>query len=61
MNLDNYKKCPKCGELMKQIPIKRFDKMVIIECYCERCDESLTLYPTLGEVKFRKVDIFSEC
>jgi len=57
MNLDNYKKCPKCGEVIKQIPIKKFDESMIIELYCEHCDKSLTLYPERGEVKFKK-DLF---
>jgi len=58
MNLDNYKKCPKCGEVIKQIPIKKFDGSMIIELYCENCDESLTLYPERGEVKFKKDSVF---
>ena len=53
-----YKKCPKCGRLMKQIPIKRLDSTIIIEFYCDRCDESLTFYPNLGVFKADRVSFF---
>jgi len=43
---------------MKQIPIKKFDGSIIIDLYCENCDESLTLYPDRGEVKFKKDMVF---
>ena len=51
-------KCPKCGQLMKQIPIKRLDSTVIIELYCEKCEESITLYPNLGEIRFEPAKFF---
>jgi hypothetical protein len=44
-------KCNKCGILMKKIPIKKLDSTYIIEFYCEKCDESITFYPNLGEIK----------
>lgn len=46
-----YTICPKCGGPIKQIPIKRIDTTVIIELYCENCDESRTFYPKNGEIK----------
>jgi len=51
-------KCPKCGELMKYIPIKRLDSVLIIELYCEKCEESITLYPNSGEIKFERAKFF---
>lgn len=51
-------KCPKCGGHMKQIPIKRPDSTVVIEYYCENCDESITYYPETGTVKFEKAKFF---
>ncbi len=56
--MNNRIKCPKCRRLMKQIPIKKFDSAVIIELYCEYCDESITLYPEKGEIKFEQANIF---
>lgn len=37
-------KCSKCGKSMKMIPIKRLDSKMIIEYYCNDCDESITFY-----------------
>jgi len=47
----NELKCYKCGILMKKIPIKKLDSTYIIEYYCEKCDESITFFPDLGEIK----------
>ena len=51
-------KCPKCGGPMKCIPIKRRDLVEIIELYCDNCDYSITYYPKLGEIKFKKASFF---
>ena len=56
--MDYYKKCPKCKGPMKQIPIKRLDLVIIIEFYCENCDESIMFYPNLGEAKFEHTEFF---
>ena len=56
--MNDQQRCPKCRELMKQIPIKRLDSTVIIELYCEKCEESITLYPNLGEIKFEPAKFF---
>ena len=45
------RKCSRCGKLMKKIPIKRLDSTIIIEFYCDKCDESITFYPDIGEIK----------
>ena len=45
------RKCSRCGSQMKKIPIKRLDSTMIIEFYCDRCDESITFYPDLGTIK----------
>jgi len=37
--------CPKCGEKMKRIPIRRKDGTIVVEYYCDKCDESATFYP----------------
>lgn len=56
--MNNPLKCPRCREEMKQIPIKRFDSAMIIELYCEKCDESITLYPENGKIKFETPQLF---
>jgi hypothetical protein len=56
--MNEQQKCPKCRGPMKQIPIKRLDSTVIIELYCEKCEESITLYPNLGEIKFEPAKFF---
>jgi hypothetical protein len=56
--MELYSKCPKCGSQIKQIPIRRIDTTVIIELYCENCDESKTFYPKNGEIKFEKASFF---
>lgn len=53
-----HKKCPNCGKTMKQIPIKRLDSTMIIELYCENCDESITFYPDVNEIKFERAKFF---
>ena len=47
-------KCSKCGEYMKRIPIKRLDSTIIIEYYCDKCDESITFYPDTANFKSKK-------
>jgi hypothetical protein len=42
--------CKKCGLVMKKIPIKRLDSKIIIEYYCEKCDESITYYPEFDKL-----------
>lgn len=56
--MNNPKICPKCRGRMKQIPIKKIDSAVIIELYCENCDESITLYPEEGKIKFEPPKFF---
>jgi len=56
MNIDQ--RCSKCGKVMKRIPIKRLDSRIIIEYYCDKCDESFTYYPDIGELKFNKPKVF---
>ena len=56
--MDQYKRCPRCGKPIKQIPIRRLDSVFIIELYCERCNESITLYPKSGKIKFEQAQFF---
>ena len=56
MNLEQ--KCPKCGEIMKKIPIKKVNSMLMIEFYCEKCDESITYFPDIDKIKFEKACFF---
>ena len=56
--MDQYKRCPRCGKPIKQIPIRRLDSVFIIELYCERCDESITIYPKSGKIKFKNAQLF---
>jgi transcription elongation factor Elf1 len=58
MNLEKYQNCPKCGALLKQIPIKRIDSVFIIELYCEHCGESMTLYPDIDKITFKRAKFF---
>lgn len=51
-------KCSKCGEKMKRIPIRRLDSTLMIEYYCEKCDESITFYPTLDEIRTERANFF---
>ncbi len=51
-------KCSKCGKLMKKIPIKRLDSKMIIEYYCDDCDESITFYPEYDEFTSKKANYF---
>jgi hypothetical protein len=54
----NEQKCSKCGILMKKIPIKKLESTLIIEYYCEKCDESIRFYPDLNEIKAGCTKIF---
>ncbi|MDH7517326.1 MAG: hypothetical protein QHH19_03175 [Candidatus Thermoplasmatota archaeon] len=56
--MNKQQKCPKCGELMKYIPIKRLDSILMIELYCDRCEESITMYPDSGKIKFEQAKFF---
>ena len=56
--MNNHLKCPKCTEEMKQIPIKKLNSAMIIELYCENCDESITFYPEDGKIKFEPPKFF---
>ena len=56
--MNHHNKCPKCGSKMKKIPIKRLDDTIIVELYCERCDYSMTFYPNINTIKFRKPSAF---
>jgi len=51
-------KCSKCGEYMKRIPIKRLDSTIIIEYYCDKCDESITFYPETDNFTNKKANFF---
>jgi len=50
--------CKKCGSVMKKIPIKRPDSTIIIEYYCEKCDESITYYPELDKLTRKRPTLF---
>jgi len=54
----NDLKCKKCGLVMKKIPIKRLDSKIIIEYYCDNCDESITYYPDIDEIKKSRPSFF---
>lgn len=55
----NYEqKCSKCGEPMKKIPIKRLNSTIIIEFYCDKCDESITFYPDVDTFKLGHTSYF---
>ena len=56
--MNHHNKCPKCGEKMTKIPIKKLDTTMIIELYCEKCDKSITFYPDMNEVKFKQANVF---
>lgn len=56
--MEHHKKCPKCGSNLKRIPIKRLDSVMIVELYCENCDTSITLYPDVNKIKFKKPTAF---
>lgn len=58
MDLEQYQKCPKCGETLKHIPIKKLGDEIIIELYCENCDESITLYPNTNTISFKQPHLF---
>ena len=52
------RKCSRCKSLMKKIPIKKLDSTMLIEFYCDKCDESITFYPDLGKVKLEQASFF---
>lgn len=55
----NYEqKCSKCGRPMKRIPIKRLDSTLIIEFYCDQCDESITFYLDFDKIKLSRPKFF---
>lgn len=54
VDMNYVQKCQKCGAPMKRIPIKRLDSTIIIEYYCDSCDESITFYPNVDEFKYKK-------
>jgi len=56
--MDQYKRCPRCGKPIKQIPIRRLGSVFAIELYCERCDESITIYTKSGKIKFEHAQFF---
>jgi len=56
--MDQYKKCPRCGKPIKQIPIRKFGSVFAIELYCERCDESIRIYTKSGKIKFEHAQFF---
>lgn len=56
--MDPIRKCPKCGYLMKSIPIKKLDSTILIELYCDRCDESITFYPNKKNIKLEHASFF---
>jgi len=43
---------------MKRIPIRRLDSTIMIEYYCEKCDESITFYPDLDKIKREGASFF---
>ena len=43
---------------MKKIPIKKLNTDMIIEYYCDRCDESYTYYPALNELRHGRASFF---
>ena len=56
--MNQIQRCSKCGEKMKRIPIKRLDSTIIIEYYCDKCDESITFYPNFDKIKVKNANIF---
>ncbi|UCH71739.1 MAG: hypothetical protein JSW62_04905, partial [Thermoplasmatales archaeon] len=58
VKMNHHQKCPKCSGKMMQIPIKRLDSTIIIELYCEKCDESITFYPDNNDIKFKRASAF---
>lgn len=51
-------RCTRCGGIMKKIPIKRLDSTLVIELYCEKCDESVTYYPDINKIILQKPSIY---
>ena len=56
--MHDNQKCSKCGEKMKRIPIRRRDSTIMIEYYCEKCDESITFYPALDKIETERASFF---
>ena len=52
------RRCPRCGDLMKKIPIKKLDSTFMIEFYCDKCDESITFYPDFDQIKLEDANFF---
>ena len=50
--------CSRCGSQMKRIPIKRLDDLIMIEFYCDKCDESITFYPELDKIEKESGNFF---
>ena len=51
-------KCSRCGISMKKIPVKKLDSTMLIEFYCDKCDESITFYPNLDKIKIGRASFF---
>ena len=58
MEMIDEQVCSKCGNLMKKIPIRRLDSTLMIEFYCDKCDESITFYPEFDEIKSEPAKFF---
>jgi hypothetical protein len=41
---------------MKKIPIKKLDSSLMIEFYCDKCDESITYYSEFDENKLEPAE-----
>ena len=50
--------CLKCSRLMKKIPIKKLDSSLMIEFYCDKCDESIAYYSEFDEIKLERAKFF---
>ncbi|MBU1940603.1 MAG: hypothetical protein KKC68_02405 [Candidatus Thermoplasmatota archaeon] len=45
--MDYCKVCKICGHTIKQIPLRRYDCIQMVEMYCPHCDESEVVYETI--------------
>jgi len=43
---------------MKKIPIKKLDSTLIVEYYCEECDESITFVPATDKIKYEHTSFY---
>ena len=43
---------------MIRIPIRKLDTTMMVELYCDKCDKSMTFYPEMNEVKFKRANAF---